>query len=726
MVRSRRQTTMYSIPQPFAPGSIVESRYRIEAPLGEGGMGVVFRATQLNLDRPVALKVMLAEGLGDEALQRFLREAEIVQRLEHPNIVRLLDFGHAGPAGAATPFLVFELLQGRTLHELLRDEGALPPPRAARITIQVLKALMEAHARSVVHRDIKPGNVFVCNFQGEPDFVKVLDFGIAKGSDSRAVTQSGGVIGTPAYMAPEQVDQRGEVGFAADLYALGITLEEMVTGRPVFPDASLIDIVREHGSATPIAHAPEALKSPLGPVIHRATQKLVERRYPSAAEMLAHVEAVVAYGMPGVTSVPGSALPSPAAMIGYAPTAVRGAAEGEPSQALLGASPPYAPALVPALAPAPRAAKKRRRPWAILAAVGASVACLAGALVLVLTLGRDERPRKDAEVATDASTDAAVQSAGLPLRWVDFRAHLALAEVDANGDRVPDVLGLCQVDLAHSGALSLCLVDGASFRLQWTQPVASEASETRFAVIGTRAVIVDPLGVVHLHDIATGAELGTVRFGGRVDHVCTPPDMPGKIWIRTRDKRGVLVDLAARTVSDLSRPASCPMGRDELGCFTAKDPRVCPPERTRPEINGVHIDDTIVDGSIGFAWGERFSDLSVPLLFGFVPRASGTPTVKWQRTVTPGDGLGAVGRTSGAEVDLAGGRAVIGYRGATGAAHALVVDAATGTTVWDKEIPGNLMALTLTPSRLFAQLIMKIEVRDAATGAVIGVLPETK
>ena len=273
----------------FAPGAVIADRYRIEASIGEGGYGAVFRATQLTLGRPVALKVLLSTVLDEDGLRRFQREAELAQRMDHPNTVRLLDFGRATDG---SPFLVFELLKGQTLDAAIRANRGLPAARVQRIAAQVLKALMEAHALGIVHRDVKPANVFLCNFEGEPDFVKVLDFGIAKGAGQGPLTRSGQVVGTPSYMPPEQV--KGEtVTFAADLYALGLVMSEALSGMPVFRGASGTEIIAEQVAPVPAPHAPEALGSPLASVILRATQKQPERRYGSAAEMLAHVQAAM-------------------------------------------------------------------------------------------------------------------------------------------------------------------------------------------------------------------------------------------------------------------------------------------------------------------------------------------------------------------------------------------------------------------------------------------------
>lgn len=158
----------------LSPGTIIADRYEVVELLGMGGHGAVYRALQRPLGREVALKTILVEALaGDGALERFTREAKVVQGLEHPNTVRLFDFG---VTAAGMPFSVFELLRGVTLeHEIRR--GPLAPDRVGRIAAQVLRSLVEAHAKGIVHRDIKPSNVLLLNSFGERDFVKLLDFG---------------------------------------------------------------------------------------------------------------------------------------------------------------------------------------------------------------------------------------------------------------------------------------------------------------------------------------------------------------------------------------------------------------------------------------------------------------------------------------------------------------------------------------------------------------------
>jgi serine/threonine protein kinase len=272
------------------PGEVVDGRYRVEEVIGRGGFGVVVRAVQLNLGRPVAIKLLRPELLATELIvKRFLREARLVQRLEHPNTVRLLDVGQTAEG---VPFLVFELLTGRPLDRVIRLEGPLEAGRVARIAGQALKALVEAHERQVVHRDLKPANIYLCEYQSERDYVKVLDFGIGKALDASGpgftvLTQAGKIVGTPNYLAPERL--RGEASEApsSDLYALGLIMAEMLAGRAVVSGPSFDAICAVHLAEAPLELPPAVVGSPLAPVIRRAVEKDPARRFTSAAEMLA-------------------------------------------------------------------------------------------------------------------------------------------------------------------------------------------------------------------------------------------------------------------------------------------------------------------------------------------------------------------------------------------------------------------------------------------------------
>jgi serine/threonine-protein kinase len=230
-------------------GTMVD-RYRIVAPLGAGGMGAVYRAEHTLIGRPVALKLLHPDLARDPGVvDRFFREARAANEIQSEHIVQVTDFGTA-PDGAS--YLVMELLTGQSLHELLEQQPGhrLPPARAIAIAHQVTEALAAAHAKGIVHRDLKPGNITLVTRDGRPDFVKVLDFGIAKLTEQGAtqLTKTGTIMGSPAYMSPEQAMGKG-VDHRTDIYALGVILFEMLVGSPPFVGETATAILLAHLSA---------------------------------------------------------------------------------------------------------------------------------------------------------------------------------------------------------------------------------------------------------------------------------------------------------------------------------------------------------------------------------------------------------------------------------------------------------------------------------------------
>ncbi|HJL15862.1 MAG TPA: protein kinase, partial [Sandaracinaceae bacterium LLY-WYZ-13_1] len=219
---------------------LLGGRYRLVRPLGKGGMGEVHEGLQVDLERRVAIKLLHPSLVGDPALAaRFRREAKTVAQLHHPHIVQVSDFGVDG----RRPFMVMEYLEGESLREHLRRHGPLAPERALAILGPVLRALAAAHAKGIVHRDVKPENVFLV-WDEDHAVPKLLDFGIAKGdADTQRLTATHGTLGTALYMAPEQVRASREAGPAADQYATAVMLFEMLTGA--FP----------HEAETPVAMA---------------------------------------------------------------------------------------------------------------------------------------------------------------------------------------------------------------------------------------------------------------------------------------------------------------------------------------------------------------------------------------------------------------------------------------------------------------------------------------
>ncbi len=227
-------------------GKTVKGVYRVEELIGRGGMGRVYRATQLALDLPVAIKVLNRELTEDPSLgQRFEREARTLSRLRHANVISVTDFGQTEDG---SPFMVMELVAGRSLEHVIGAEAPFPEARAVRIAAQVLAALAEAHAGGILHRDLKPANVMLEARRDEPDFVKVIDFGIAKiqapDDGKGTLTLEGMICGTPAYMSPEQWNGE-ELDPRTDLYAMGVMLYEMLAGRKPYEASTPMALMRQ-------------------------------------------------------------------------------------------------------------------------------------------------------------------------------------------------------------------------------------------------------------------------------------------------------------------------------------------------------------------------------------------------------------------------------------------------------------------------------------------------
>ncbi|HYV46938.1 MAG TPA: protein kinase [Myxococcaceae bacterium] len=259
-------------------GKLIAKKFRVESMLGEGGMGKVYKAKQVALDKMVVLKVLRQSLQSDErTVARFQREAKAASRLNHPNSISMLDFGQAEDGSL---YIAMELVSGRDLHDILGKEWPLPEARVVRIVSQVLSALQDAHLAGVIHRDLKPENIMVEQRRGEADFVKVLDFGIAKiqdtSEDGPALTRAGFVCGTPEYMSPEQA-RGAQLDPRSDLYAVGVILYQLTTGMLPFDADSAVGFATKHlmeQPPPPSMRRPEAkISQALEALILRALSK---------------------------------------------------------------------------------------------------------------------------------------------------------------------------------------------------------------------------------------------------------------------------------------------------------------------------------------------------------------------------------------------------------------------------------------------------------------------
>jgi len=281
--------TIADVPIDPLLGQIFDEKYRLEARLGGGGMGTVYRATHLLIDRPVALKVLSQRFVGDEtAQQRFRREARAAGRMQHPNAVSVTDFGTTADGYL---YIVMELLEGHTLRDVLMREGPLDVARAVSIMLQTSAAVAAAHDAGLIHRDLKPGNIFIAQRADTVAVVKVLDFGVAKfaveeqaDDDYQTLTQVGALIGTPRYMSPEQCSGSGPVTPASDVYSLGIILYEMLSGATPFNAETPLAIVFRQVSEPP-PPLPESVPQKLRAIVERALAKDPMKRFANAEEL---------------------------------------------------------------------------------------------------------------------------------------------------------------------------------------------------------------------------------------------------------------------------------------------------------------------------------------------------------------------------------------------------------------------------------------------------------
>jgi serine/threonine-protein kinase len=297
---------------PFHAGDLLADRYRVERVIGRGAMGFVFAVMDLQRNERRAIKLLSGAALAREAtVERFFREARALGRLASEHTVRV--FG-AGLLEGGLPYLVMEHLEGADLASVVKRRGALPAHEASRYLMEACEGLSEAHASGIVHRDLKPHNLFLARREGAPPCIKVLDFGLSKqvlaDPDDPRLTLTDEVLGSPAYMAPEQIVSARSADARSDVWSLGVVLYQLVTGKLPFMSADAAEMVRLVRRETPAPPSSHRAGLPLAfdGVVMRCLEKDPARRYPNAAALAA---ALVPF-VPGAAPSPASRTPEPA------------------------------------------------------------------------------------------------------------------------------------------------------------------------------------------------------------------------------------------------------------------------------------------------------------------------------------------------------------------------------------------------------------------------------
>jgi serine/threonine protein kinase len=400
------------------PGDILAGKYRVERVLGIGGMGMVVAATHLELDQPVALKFMLGElGTSPNLLDRFLREARAVAKLRGEHVCRIFDVGRLDNG---SPYIVMELLQGEDFAAVLSREGKLEPQVAVTYMLQAIEGVAEAHAEGIIHRDLKPGNLFITTDRDGTPLVKVLDFGISKSSSAPA-TRTGEVMGSPGYMAPEQMSNAKAADARTDIWALGVILYQALSSTMPWSGDSLPALCMSVISDPP-PPLPETVPAGLRAIVLRCLEKQQEARWSNVGEL---ASALAPFGDPDATAT--AKRISKIVVSTQPPTATppRGVAVMVSELATVAAKPAHGPTQ---LTPAPihpistmsASAAELKLPVEVPPArskapviIGGSILLAGGALALVLGMtsgGGDPRPAPvattpaPAPVATPAPT----------------------------------------------------------------------------------------------------------------------------------------------------------------------------------------------------------------------------------------------------------------------------------------------------------------------------------
>jgi serine/threonine protein kinase len=483
-MRGSNATDAPTSPLLVRPGTVVAGKFRVERVLAEGGMGVVVAATHIQLDRPVALKFLRADISSDlEALARFTREAKAAAQLKSEHVAHVLD---VGVTDDGTPYMVMEYLEGHSLYRVLQTNGPLGFTAAADYAIQACEGLAEAHARGIVHRDVKPDNLFLVERAPGWRSIKILDFGISKIALSDGNNIATGVImGSPCYMSPEQLRSTATVDHRTDLWSLGATLYELLTDKAAF-DASLTlpELVATilHKAPPPLTEIRPDVPVELAAVIDRCLEKDREARYSSAAELARALSpfaperarsaveraASMTPAFP-ISRRPGSGAPSspptaPSELLRTEPSAVSPLPRVTTHSGLGGTSVTPMPLGLSAPSPAPvigELAARRKPNWLAIATSGVAAILIVG---LVATLRQKPQPPVVAAAPPAPAQPAAFDNTQ---STIDLMVRVTPASAQITIDGVPVVGNPYHVRYPRDQAVHQIRAAAAGFDPKW-------------------------------------------------------------------------------------------------------------------------------------------------------------------------------------------------------------------------------------------------------------------
>jgi serine/threonine protein kinase/outer membrane protein assembly factor BamB len=704
-------------------GQVISQKYRIDRLLGAGGMGAVYVATNLVLEKRVALKVMGGEFVSrPDWVQRFFREGVAASKVRHPGVVQVFDAGeHEG-----APWMAMELLEGESLREKLEREGRIGAQEVTYLARQVLGALAAVHAVGVVHRDLKPDNIFLEN---TPDGVraKVLDFGIAKESQGiTSLTATGTIVGTAHYLAPEQARDSRTVDPRSDLYAMGVIVFESLSGQMPYEAETVPELIAKMYTEPPRSLGALAPGVPLSlqRIVHACLAREPNERPASAQQMLEMLDAATAETMPGTRAHTGP-VSGVGAVWSHAGALAPSAQSYTPApyKTELYTSSPSPPAPYPSavyIAPPSHAAGRKSSSFPFWLVGGVLALLVVGggmvALVAVIMAGVSSFQR-----AVGGGGGSFFPSIERTL-WDSSHAPIV---ADANGDGAVDVVGSVN-RLTAQGELTshFAVYDGRDGRQLWMSESLG-SSESRHpsstTVAGNTLLYASSQGTLHGYDLASGRPRWNIPLGERVAHFCAAD--AAHVVVVTTDERRTDVSLGDGS----ARPA--PSGtrarlRDD-GYASVRDSGISSSWEEIDtwnedvDVEGMSVDAALRDPNGGaLAIGQRNIGTRIPMV-------AHVGTSAWRLDVPNGSPLSA--EADGPATGAIEGRTIfLAYTMNQGPAHVTAVEIDGGRRLWDTAlteshfdpsnavVAGDLLVLALGAS------LVALNARDGSRRFVVG------